>query len=56
MSPSEINAPPSLEQLYAMFGEVVAENRVLKSIIAAHPEVIAATMVPEPPAESAPEE
>ncbi len=48
MSPSEINAPPSLDQLYAMLGEVMAENRVLKSIIAQHPEIIASHNVATP--------
>lgn len=50
MSPSEINAPPTTDQLYAMLGELMAENRVLKSIIAQHPEIIA-THNAAPPAE-----
>lgn len=51
MSPSDINAPPTPEQLYAMLGEALAENRMLKMIIAQHPEIIASHNVAAPPAE-----
>lgn len=53
MNPAEINAPPSLEQLYAMYGEKCAENLMLKLIIAQHPEIIASHNV-APPAEMPP--
>jgi hypothetical protein len=47
VSPADIKAPPTPEQLYAMLGEALAENRVLKALIAQHPELFAANAVPE---------
>jgi hypothetical protein len=49
-TPSSISAPPSLEQLYAMLGQLHAENTMLKVIIAQHPEIIAAHNVEAQPA------
>lgn len=48
MNPSEITAPPSLEQLYAMLGEAWAENRMMKVILAQHPEVLATHSAQQP--------
>jgi hypothetical protein len=50
MNPAEINAPPSMEQMYALYGEALAENRVLKAIIAQHPEIIASHALASPSA------
>lgn len=55
MQPSEIKAPPTMAQLYSLLGEAHAENMVLKSIIAEHPEIIASHNVAAPPATPAAE-